>query len=168
MDDSYIVYDCALDLPVEFVAFRASLENMYKSIYETFSRWLQLLGVGTVVLYWLSEQNYYARFDLLFVYAQAVQRLSALIVLLNGMEGRIWQLKFALVSFVYTFLLSCIVRLIKLYLVTCYDASSTEYWTVVAELLSIIELTSDNCVGILLHFSLCGFGEGSQGQATEG
>jgi len=53
MDDSYIVYDCALDLPVEFVAFRASLENMYKSIYETVSHWLQLLGVGTVsvVLY---------------------------------------------------------------------------------------------------------------------
>ena len=168
MDDSYIVYDYALDLPVELVAFRANLENMYKSISKTVSRWLQLLGMWTHFLsYWLSEQNSYARFDLLFAYAQAVQRLSALIVLLNGMEGRIWQLKFALVSFVCTFLLSCIIRLIKLYLVTCYDASyTTEYWTVVAELLSIIELTI--VWGFLVHFSLCRFGEGSQGQATEG
>ena len=45
MDDSYIVYDYALDLPVELVAFRANLENMYKSISKTVSRWLQLLGM---------------------------------------------------------------------------------------------------------------------------
>lgn len=125
--------------------------------------------MGTVVLCWLSEQNSYARFDLLFAYAQAVQRLSALIVMLDGMEGRNWQLKFALVYFVYTSLLSCIIRLIKLYSVTCYDASyTTQYWTVVAELLSILELTIVWDFSFLVHFSLCGFGEGSQGQATEG
>jgi len=76
-----------------------------------------------------------------------VQRLSALIVLLDGMEGRNWQLKFALVSFVCTFLLSCIIRLIKLYLVTCYDASyTTQYWTVVAVL--TFNYWTDNCLGI--------------------
>jgi hypothetical protein len=38
---------------------------------------------------WMCEPIFYARFDLLFAYAQAVvQCLSALFVLLDGIEGR--------------------------------------------------------------------------------
>jgi hypothetical protein len=81
---------------------------MYKSVC---SRWLQLLGVATVVLYWLSEQNSFARFDLLFAYAQAVQRLSVLIILLDCMEGRNWQLKIALDSYILSYYLVSLGRL---------------------------------------------------------
>lgn len=138
MDDSYIVYDYALDLPVEFVAFRASLEiREHVQIYLSDSLvagyncwWVNPFSIVLVI--WT---KLLCVIDLLFAYAQAlVQRLSALFVLLDSMEGKNWQLKFALVSFIHTlsfiynFLLSCIIRLIiNLYLVTCYDASHTNY-----------------------------------------
>jgi len=44
--------------------------------------------------------------------------------------------------------------------------ATPEYWTVVVELFSM-NYRSDKCVRFLVHFSLCGFGKGSQGQAFE-
>jgi hypothetical protein len=140
------------------ISFQIS-ENMYKSISETVSRGLQWLDVRTHFLCAI-------RFAIcLCTSGGAVPKCFVCSV------GWYWRKELRIEvlhssPFVYTYYLLSLGWLICICSLAIMQATP-EYWTVVAELFSM-NYWSDKCVRFLVHFSLCGFGKGSQGQAFEG
>ena len=149
------LWRCSPKLRDFFPYFCLDFREHVQSFSETVNRGLQYLGVGT-----------HFRFAICLC-----TRGGAMTKCFVCSVGWYWKKELRIEDlhsspFVYTYYLLSLVWLICICSLAMMQATP-KYWTVVVELFSM-NYWSDKLVRFLVHFRLCEFGKGSQGQSFEG